>query len=228
MRTNWKTTVAPRTTRSARAARGSRAAPPRGSGTRARGSACRPAPEPGVRPPREHEGEREGEPPRQRDLEDQELQDVVVAADREHETDRDEDERPRGADHPLHEDGARDLRLRVGPAARVLDDAHGVAADCRRQHLPGRVADEVELRQPGERLVDPLRGQERLPAPGHPHGRHQEDHVRGEQVPAVARPDQVDRLPEVDLPDQVGEDARADEHLQSDANRPADPHGIRW
>ena len=121
--------------------------------------------------------------------------DVVVAPDREHEADGDEDERPGRADHALHENGARDLRLRLGPAARVRGDAHRVAADRRRQHLSGRIADEVELRQPGERLVDPLRGEERLPAPGHPDGRDEEDHVRGEQVPAVARPDQVERLP---------------------------------
>ena len=85
--------------------------------------------QPGVRPPREHEGEREGEPHGQRDLEDQDLLDVVVASDREHETDRDEDERPRGADDALHENRARDLRLRVGPAARVCGDAHGVSSD---------------------------------------------------------------------------------------------------
>src|SRR5918997_1022964 len=94
--------------------------------------------------------------------------------------------------------------------ARMVDDADRVAADRGREHLPGRVADEVELREPPERLADPLRGEEDLPAPRHPPGGHEEDRERREEPRRVARDDQVDGPLEVDQPDEVCDQAAAD------------------
>src|SRR5439155_3820957 len=86
-------------------------------------------------------------------------------------------------------------------------------------------ADEVELRQPGERLVYALGGEQCLPAPGHTQRRREKDRVGAEQVPAIARADQVDCAPNVDLPEQVGDHPRAHDHLKRDPNRARDAHG---
>ena len=150
--------------------------------------------EPGVRSAREHERENDRKPGRKGDLEDHDLPNVVVAPDREDEPDGDEDEGPGRPEHALHEHRPGGLALRVRSPARVRGDPHRVAADRGREHLARRIPDEVDLRQPAERLVDPLRGEERLPAPGHSDGGREEDDIRREQVPPIARRDQVDRL----------------------------------
>ena len=74
--------------------------------------------QPRVRAPREEKDEEGGEPGDEDDLEDDELLDVFVAADREQEAGRDEDERAGGADDPLHEDRPRGLALRLRPRHR--------------------------------------------------------------------------------------------------------------
>src|SRR4029453_17620547 len=83
-----------------------------------------------------------------------------------------------------------------------------------------------ELRQPAERLTDPLRGEERSPAPGHPDRGGEEERIGGEQIPPVARADEIDGLAEVDLPEQVGEDRRAHSKLERDPGGAADPHRV--
>ena len=61
----------------------------------------------------------------------------------------------------------------------------------------------------------PFEAREHLPAPRHCGGRDNEDDERGEQVPAVARSDEVERLAQVDPPDEVEDQAAADGELQA-------------
>ena len=143
----------------------------------------------------------------------------VVAADCEHEPDRPEQHRGGAAEPPLDEDD----RGEVAGAARVplggLEDPHRVAADGRRQDLAGGVRDEVRARQPPEMLDDPLRRQQ--PAPPHRHGQSGHDHDRDRQgePPEVGRREDVPRLLDVDLE----EDVRDRQRRQREPDR--DPHG---
>ena len=70
--------------------------------------------------------------------------------------------------------------------------------DPRRADLTGELR---PPRQPAEVVHDPDR-------------RREEDEEGGEEVPAVARGNQVDRLAQVDLPEEKGEDGRADDELR--------------
>ena len=118
---------------------------------------------------------------------DPEIRADVVAADREHEPDRCEHERHRAADRPLEQHRAGDRRAEARVPARRLVDPRRVAADGGRQHLPDRVGDVVGARQPAERVLDPARAQQQLPAPGLRRHRDHRQHRR-EGEPAEARP----------------------------------------
>ena len=121
------------------------------------------------------------------------------------------------AEHPFHQHRPRHLRAGLGPPARVVDDANRVTPHGGRQHVAGRVADEVELRQPAERLADPLRGEQHLPSPRHRPGRGEQDRQRRDDVERVRLRDLVDDLGRVELPEQEGEDPAADGQLDGDA-----------
>ena len=86
-----------------------------------------------------------------------------------------------------------------------------------RQHLPRRVADEVRPRQPAEPLVDGTRLKQPLPAPRHRQHRHRHDRHRRRQ-PVVRPGEDVDRLVDVDLPDDVGEARPGYEQRRGDAH----------
>ena len=81
----------------------------------------------------------------------------VVFADREQEPDRSEGHRRRASDAALEEHGPRDDRRPPRMPSRGLDDADRVAAERRREHLTGRVCDEVRAREPGNALEDVVR-----------------------------------------------------------------------
>ena len=127
----------------------------------------------------------------------------VVAADREDEADRAEQDGRGTAERPLEEDDRGDVARAPGVAARRLPDPHGVAADRGRQDLPRGVRDEVRPRQPGERVLDPLRGEQPLPAQRHRQRRHDHDRDREREPPRIGVEQHVDRLLQIDLPDEV-------------------------
>ena len=104
-----------------------------------------------------------------------------------------------------------DRRAVAGMAARRLVDPRGVAADAGRQHLADGVRDEVGARQPRDRLADAARAQEHLPAPRLRRDRDQGEHRREREPGRLAPRDRVDRLPEVDLRDEVRHGEARDE-----------------
>ena len=115
-----------------------------------------------------------------------------------------------------HRAGDRPGASRVAPGS--LEDPRCVTAHGRRQHLPCRVADEVRPRQPAQAIVDRPRLEQPLPAPRHRQHGHGHDRHRRRQPPVVRLAEDVDRLVDVDLPDDVGE-AEA-----GDGERRGDPH----
>ena len=109
------------------------------------------------------------------------------------------------------------------PAARLVDPQR-VAADGRRQDLPGGVRREVGARQPGERVVDPPGAQQQLPAPRHRHDRHRHQHERGGRVAEARAAEDVRGLAEVGAHEDVPERERGDDEADRDADEAA-PHG---
>ena len=133
------------------------------------------------------EEEREDEGPEDEHALEPEVRAHVVVADREDEADRAEEHR-RGASEPaLEHHGPGDDGDSPRVPAHGLDDPDGIAAERSREHLAGRVRDEVRAREPREPLVDPVRAEE--PAPAQREDRHREHHDRHrEGEPAEARP----------------------------------------
>ena len=143
----------------------------------------------------------------------------VVLPDREQEPDRSEGHRRRASDAALEEHGPRDDRRPPRMPPRRLDDADRVAAERRREHLTGRVCDEVRAREPGHALEDVVRSEE--PAPAQREHRDGDDHDRhGECEPREVRVrEDVERRAELDLPDQV-RDRRGGQDERPDLTRP--------
>ena len=134
----------------------------------------------------------------------------------EHEPDRAEGEGRRTAEATLqrHDGGEVTGSARMPP--RRLDDANGVASDRGGQELPGGVRDEVRACEPGEAVVDSLRGQQ--PAPPHRHERDGADHDRDRErePPRVGVHEHVHGRAQVDLPHEVGDrEAGEDERPQN-------------
>src|SRR4029077_7021388 len=102
-----------------------------------------------------------------------------------------------------------------------LEDAHPVAADRGRQYLAGRVGGEVRAQEPAEVVVDPAAGKKLLPAPGHRHDGDDHDPDGAEEVRQVGVPQDVDRLADVDLPDDVRGTEAGDDEGRADPDRPA-------
>ena len=105
------------------------------------------------RAPREDEEEREATDGHADHLHDDDGAEAVVAADREAEADRRHHEDARHADRPLQHDRGRHLARPAAATSRVLDDPQRVSAETGGQHLPCRVADEVDADEPPERLA---------------------------------------------------------------------------
>ena len=139
-----------------------------------------------------------------------------VVADREHEADGRERERRRAAERALeqHRGGDRSS-LALVPAGRLVD-AHRVAADRGREHLAGRVRDEVRAHEPGQAVVDPADAKQPPPAPGHRPDGEDHDRDRAEEVPAVRVREDVQRLPDVDLPEDVSGAETGDDERRED------------
>ena len=136
----------------------------------------------------------------------------VVTSDRECEADGRERQRRRAAKRALEQHGGRDGPAVPRVAARGLVDPNGVAPDGGRQHLPTGVGDEVRTDEPTEPVVDRLRCQEPLPAPGHRPDRQHDDRDRSCEVAEVRVHEHVHGLAEIDLPDDVrGAETRDDE-----------------
>ena len=147
----------------------------------------------------------------------------VVVADRQDEAHSGECERRRAAERTFeqHRPGDRTALPRV--AAGRLEDAHPVAADRRRQDLPGRVRGEVRAHQPAQPVEDPACREQLLPAPGHRPDGDDHDRDRPEEVGEVRVAEDVERLPYVDLPDDVGGAEAGDDEGRADPDRAA-PH----
>src|SRR6266576_3475650 len=127
-----------------------------------------------------------------------------VAADREREADGRERQRRRSPERPLEQNRGGDRAAVARVAAGGLVDPDGVAPDRRRQHLAACVGDEVGSDEPAEPVVDPLRGEQPLPAPGHRPDREHNDRDRGGEVREVRVHEYVHGLADVDLPEDVG------------------------
>jgi hypothetical protein len=183
--------------------------------------------EPRVRAPGEEQGESDDHPGREDDLEQDQLADIVVTPEGESQTPRHHHERPRCAEHPLHQDSTGDLPERIGPPATVGGDADSVRSDQCRQHLACRVRDEIELRQPAERLLDSLGGQEHLPAPRHHPGGGEEQDEGTEEVHDIGLSDEVERPADVDAPDEEEDQAAADKRLDGQLGERRELHGLR-
>ncbi len=152
---------------------------------------------------------------------DPEVRPDVVVAEREQEADGGQHQRRRTADRTLEEHRGRSRVPVPRMAARRLVDPDRVSADRRREYLACRIGDEVGPRQPGNAVLDALRPQHQLPAPRHREDRHDHDREREEEVERVGVRDHVDRLADVDLPEDVRGAEPRDEQGQRDANRPA-------
>ena len=163
----------------------------------------------------EEEGE-EDRPDHERAF-DPEVGADVVAAEREQEPERAEQDRRSAAERTLeqHDRGDRAEPRRVAP--RGLEDPHGIAADRGRQDLPRRVRDEVGARQPRQALAHPLRGQQPPPALGHRDHRQRHDRDREQEPPRARVRDHLGRLTDVDLPDEVGDREGGEEQRRRDA-----------
>ena len=143
----------------------------------------------------------------------------VVVAEREHEADRGKGQGGRPAERPLeqHRAGHGPTALRM-PAGGLVDPDR-VASDRRGQHLARGVGDEVGAHEPGQPLVDSAGGQQPLPAPRHRPHREHHDRDRAEEVADVRVREDVQRLREVDLPDQVGEAEAGDDERPGEAEK---------
>src|SRR5215203_828193 len=170
--------------------------------------------------PRAAREEQEAEEDRRHDEErfDPEVRAHVVVADGKGEADCRQDQRRRTSDRALEENcrgpGVPVARM----TARRLVDANRVAADRGRQDLAGRVRHEVGTREPAQSVLDTLRAEQQLPAPGHREDRHDHQEERKQQVPRIRVADHAQRAAEVDLPDQVRGTEPGDEQRQSDAD----------
>jgi hypothetical protein len=101
--------------------------------------------------------------------------------------------------------------------ARGLDDPYRITADRGRQDLPGRVRNEVGARQPRQPFAHPLRGQQPPPALGHRNDGQKHDRDREQEPPEVGIREHVERLLDVDLPDEVRDREAGEEQRQPDA-----------
>src|SRR5581483_11882153 len=143
----------------------------------------------------------------------------VVAADREHEPDRREGEGRRAAERALEQHRPRDRPTVAGVPPRRLEDPHRVAADRGREDLAGRVRREVRPRQPRQPVVDAAAGEQLLPAPRHRQHGDDHDRDRPEEVADVRAAEDVERLADVDLPDDVDGAEAGDDERRDDADR---------
>src|SRR5581483_6494811 len=134
---------------------------------------------------------------------DPEVGAYVVAADREHEADRCEDERDRAAERTLEQNRTGGGRAVAGVTACRLVDPGGVAADAGREHLADRVGHEVRTREPRDGLVDAARAQQQLPAPALDRNGDEREPEREQQPPRAGVTDDARRLADVDLRDDV-------------------------
>src|SRR5262249_33569025 len=97
-----------------------------------------------------------------------------------------------------------------------------------RQDLSPRVRDEVRTREPPHGLAQAADPQELLPPPGlRRHGHEREDGRRDEPRHARGAED-VDRLAEIDLVDDVADRGREDDERQCAADRPLQPERRAW
>ena len=172
------------------------------------------------RPPRE-EHDREHERGDDEAELDPEVRADVVVPDRQHEADRRQRERRRAAECALeqHRPGDRPAVARM--PARRLEDPHRVAADRGRQDLAGCVGGEVRPQQPAQPVVDAAAVEQLLPAPGHRPDGDDHDRDRREEVLELGVAEDVDRLADVDLPEDVGGAEAGDDERRADPDRAA-------
>ena len=107
-----------------------------------------------------------------------------------------------------------------------LDDADRVPSERRREHLAGRVRDEVGTSQPRDALVDRMRGEQPPPAQREHRDGRGHDHDRQREPGEVRIGEDVERRAEVDLPDEVRDrGGRQDE--RPDLTRPTRHASVR-
>src|SRR5215831_1601756 len=106
---------------------------------------------------------------------------------------------------------------------RRLVDARRVAADRGREDLPDGVRDEVRAREPGEALVDAARTQQQLPAPDHRDDRDEDQEGRQRDPRRARVPNDVERLADVDLQQDVADGDTRDDEGRDQADAAAHP-----
>src|SRR5919198_3477453 len=152
----------------------------------------------------------------------------VVAADGEREPERSEDQRRRTAERSPEQHGPRDRPSVPGMAPRRLEDARGVAADRRGEHLADHVRDEIRPHEPRKSVLHALRAQEPLPAPRHRPDGDDHDRERGQEVADPSVGQLVPGATEVDLPHQVCDREPGDDERPGDAQQPSHPANRAW
>ncbi len=135
------------------------------------------------------------------------------------EADDAEQQRRDAAEPALEQHRARDVAACAGMPAGRLEDAHGVTAEGRRQHLARRVRDEVRAEEPADVVVDPADGEQLLPAPGQRDQREDQDRERRCDVPEVRARKDVGRRVEVDPRDDVPDAQTADDERRAGPRR---------
>src|SRR5439155_1291877 len=78
-------------------------------------------------------------------------------------------------------------------------------------------------REPPEPVLDATRREQPLPAPGHGRHGHDHDREREDEVPHTDAGEDVERLADVDLPEDVGRAQAGDDERQRQPKRPAHP-----
>ena len=171
--------------------------------------------------PVREEQHREHDRPDDEDAFDPEVRADVVLPDGERKPDRGERQRRDAAERALEDDDRAHVAETARMAARALEDTRCIAADRARQHLAGGVRHEVGAIAPRPALVHAARRQQ--PLPPERHRRHAADHDRhcAEEPAELAVHDDVDRLADVELPEDVGEAAARDEKRQAEPDRQA-------
>ena len=129
---------------------------------------------------------------------------------------RGQDQGRHSAERPLQDDRPRHRPAFARVPFRRLVYPDGVAADRGGKHLAGGVGDEVRAGQPGDAVLDALRLQQQLPAPGHWRDGEERDPDRQREVPGIGVGKDVQRLADVDLPEDVGERQAGDRERQDE------------
>ena len=123
---------------------------------------------------------------------------------------------PRRREHARGEPSLRSARPSLVPP-------RGLRRSARRRHrqrwaAPAPPRRRRSTRQPAEPVLDGTRAKELLPAPCHRNDGHGHDRHGGRQPPVIRVAQDLDRLVEVDLPDDVGDTQAGDEQRRGSPN----------